>query len=82
MVAALLPMVQFIAAQVVSDPQVSAQKVQATVQNHDTRLDDVEQYSRRDNVVLRGVPEDDRESTNAVVIDVAVIKCRGHGDRG
>ncbi|XP_072170535.1 uncharacterized protein [Diadema setosum] len=70
-VAALLPMVQSIAHQLVSGPQVSVQKVQATVQNHDNRLDEVEQYSRRDNVIMRGVPENDGESTNAVVIDVA-----------
>ena len=70
-VAALLPMVQSIAHQLVSSPQVSVQKVQATVQNHDNRLDEVEQYSRRDNIIMRGVPENDGESTNAVVIGVA-----------
>ncbi|XP_071481462.1 uncharacterized protein [Diadema antillarum] len=67
-VAALLPMVQSIAHQLVSGPQV---QVQATVQNYENRLDEVEQYSRRDNVIMRGVPENDGESTNAVVIDVA-----------
>eukprot|EP00057_Strongylocentrotus_purpuratus_P010752 XP_011665226.1 PREDICTED: uncharacterized protein LOC105438737 [Strongylocentrotus purpuratus] len=68
-VAALLPVMQSIAAQV--SPKVSVQKVQASLQKHDVRLDEMEQYSRRDNIVLRGVPEKEGENTNDVVIEVS-----------
>lgn len=51
-VSALLPVMQSIAAQV--SPKVSAQKVQTSLQKHDVRLDEMEHYSRRDNIVLRG----------------------------
>ena len=68
-VAALLPVMQSIAAQV--STEVSVQKVQASLQKHDVRLDEMEQYSRRDNIVLRGVPEKEGENTNDVVIEVS-----------
>ena len=38
---------------------------------HDFRIDEVEQYSRRDNIVVHGLKEEDGESTNDVVIAVA-----------
>lgn len=34
-------------------------------------IDDLEQYSRRNSLTISGVPESDRESTDALVIDVA-----------
>lgn len=69
-VAAMLPMVQDLSAKMDRD-SLSPGKTQAAVQKHDDRLDDIEQYSRRDNVVLRGVPESQGEVTNTLVIDVA-----------
>ena len=70
-VAALMPMVQSLSAQIQSSPQISVEKVQTVVQKHDNRLDEIEQYSRRDNVVLRGVAEDAGESTNQRVMEIA-----------
>ena len=66
-----MPMVQSLSAQIQSSPQVSVEKVQTVVQKHDNRLDEIEQYSRRDNVVLRGVAEDAGESTNQRVMEIA-----------
>ena len=48
-----------------------AAKVKVVLQKHDNRLDDIEQYSRRDNIVVHGLAETDGECTNDVVIAVA-----------
>ena len=66
-VAALLPMVSSLSAQIKDAPQHVSQKAQAVIQAHDNRLDEIEQYSRRDNIVFRGVPETPGESTTEVV---------------
>lgn len=44
--------------------------MQASLQKHDVQLDEIEQYSRRDNIVLRGVLEKEGDKTNDVVIEV------------
>ena len=46
-------------------------KVKVALQKHDNRLDEIEQYSRRDNIVVHGLPEQDGECTNDVIIGVA-----------
>ena len=48
-----------------------AGKVKVALQKHDNRLDEIEQYSRRDNIVVHGLPEQDGECANDVVIAVA-----------
>ena len=42
------------------------------LQKHDNRLDEIEQYLRRENIVVHGLPEHDGECTNDVIIAVAV----------
>ena len=69
-VAALLPSLQSLAAQLKQVPV--AGKVKAAVVEHDRRLTELEQYSRRDNIVIRGVPErEEAEDTSAIVVEVA-----------
>ena len=70
-VAAVLPMIHSLSTQIATTTHISKEKTQAVLQLHDNRLDDVEQYSRRDNIVFRGVPEKDGESTTAVVREIS-----------
>ena len=52
-VAAVLPMIHSLSTQIATTTHISKEKTQAVLQLHDNRLDDVEQYSRRDNIVFR-----------------------------
>ena len=45
-----------------------AGKAKVALQKHDNRLDEIEQYSRRDNIVVHGLPEQDSECTNDGVV--------------
>lgn len=51
-------------------PQIPEAATKAIRKNH-YKWDDVEQYSRRDNIIIRGVPETSGKSTNDIVMDLA-----------
>lgn len=74
-VAALFPMVQSISAQLQNSSQISTTKVKSVIQKQNHRLDELDQYSRRDNIVFRGVSEKEGESTTKLVLDIAA--CAG-----
>ena len=42
-----------------------------TVYRHEYEIDDQEQYSKRDNVLTKGIPEERGENTNDIVCSVA-----------
>ena len=66
--ASLLPVLQSMAGGMLCK---CSGKVKVALQKHDDRLDEIEQYSRRDNIVAHGLPEQDGECTNDVIIAVA-----------
>ena len=66
-----LPVLQSMAGGVMCKCSGDVAKVKVALQRHDFRIDEVEQYSRRDNIVAHGLKEDDGENTNDVVIAVA-----------
>ena len=59
--ASLLPVLQSMAGDMFCKCSGDAGKVKVALQKHDNRLDDIEQYSRRDNIVAHGLPEQDGE---------------------
>ena len=69
--ASLLPILQSMAGGMLCKCSGDAGKVKVALQKHDDRLDEIEQYSRRDNIVAHGLPEQDGECTNDVIIAVA-----------
>ena len=77
-VAAFMPVVATMQATIAElkapKPQASAEipsvAAKAIRSNH-FKWDEVEQYSRRDNIIIKGVAESDGECTNDIVIDLA-----------
>ena len=41
------------------------------IQRHELKQDDLEQYSKRDNIIINGIPETENEVTNETVINLA-----------
>lgn len=69
-VAALLPMVTNINTQLQNGGSV-APALRGVMQRHDNKLVDMEQELRRDNIIIRGVPETPEESPSQILVDVA-----------
>ena len=78
--ASLLPVLQSMAGGMLCKCSGDAGKVKGALQNHDNRLDEIEQYSRRDNIIAHGLPEQDGECTNDVIIAVAAGVVITNGD--
>ena len=70
-VAAFLPLLQGINSQLKHNPGQISPKVKEAMQRHDDKLVDMEQEQRRDNIIVRGVPESPDESTGKLVVEVA-----------
>ena len=47
------------------------EKVCKALQDHENKFDEQEQYSKKDNIIIRGVPERKGESTNNIVCKIA-----------
>ena len=69
--ASLWPVLQRMAGGICKCTGGDVAKVKVALQRHDFRIDEVEQYCRRDNIVVHGLQEEDGESTNGIVIAVA-----------
>ena len=74
-VAAMVPM---ITASIQKALSLSAQKgipekISRAIRSHDYRIDEQEQYSRRENLMIRGIPETENEVTNDKVVEVAEL---------
>ena len=68
-VAAFLPMFESLASRM---PEIlPPAEMTKKVMENERHLDELEQYSRRDNIVIRGVPEKDGESTSETVAELA-----------
>ena len=69
--ASLLPVLQSMAGGGMCKCSGDVAKVKVAMQRHDFRIDEVEQYSGRDNIMVHELKEEDGENTNDVVIAVA-----------
>ena len=55
--------------------RIAIQEMDKKVENYNQSLDDLEQYSRRECLEIRGIPLSDSEDTNEIVVELG--KCMG-----
>ncbi|KAJ8246345.1 hypothetical protein GJAV_G00266670 [Gymnothorax javanicus] len=66
-VGVMLPLITEAVQKAVAGHSCGIKKVESVLRKQDFRIDELEQYSRRDNVVIRGIPEEEGEDTNETI---------------